>query len=159
LKDHFRGGLPEAVTFRADVILEQGSNRSKGESVRGVCVCVCVCVCVRVGVCFVFVFVFVCVLCVCFLEAFWLLCVCFLVAFRSFSVCSPFTIHHNTTLPTISYPTLTTPPPTIQPHLKGFGIVEFDSPADAQFAIQTMHKTTLNDREIFVREDRDRREK
>ena len=39
---------------------------------------------------------------------------------------------------------------------KGFGIVEFDDPDDAAQAIEIMQNTMLNDREIYVREDRGR---
>jgi RNA recognition motif-containing protein len=38
---------------------------------------------------------------------------------------------------------------------KGCGIVEFSTPEEAAHAIQTLNDTMLNDRKIFVREDRE----
>ena len=38
---------------------------------------------------------------------------------------------------------------------KGCGIVEFSAPEEAAHAIRTLNDTMLNDRKIFVREDRE----
>ena len=38
---------------------------------------------------------------------------------------------------------------------KGCGIVEFSTPEEAAHAIRTLNDTMLNDRKIFVREDRE----
>lgn len=37
---------------------------------------------------------------------------------------------------------------------KGFGIIDFDNARDAEVAIETLNNTMLNDREMYVREDR-----